>query len=390
MDDVNFNKIKRELLTLCDAVSQSLCFSKLHAEGKQVALSVDYSLVAGYVRPKSGWSYSDQDLGFDRDIDEVGRKIFEYYPAFALSTPYHLVLSQPTVMEFGIANSRLAGEAHEILRSTSGLDALYDAFMRYVESQGVPGAIDDSTLFQRAKRAFETLNHALDPLALPKFLDQIKQGYIHGLGTYFKPTDYQLSKPCIQEKTKQIWTFLNDERRIRPSQDPTYHYFNNFVDAWNFAVSYCLDRVNNNVSLSYVAPYPPGLENDQIRAAVRHRSTPASLLLDLVARKSTSTTAEPAKEALDWLMTCFDRAKICKEYLDHADSVTELSDVRKREIQFFYHDYMNRTFGKGRLIVNQNDEFVKARALFADKRTFRERFEQAASLAQDTQSDLSP
>jgi hypothetical protein len=388
MDDSNFEKIKRELLTLCDAVSQTLRFNAKAVSGGKVALAVDYSLVAGYVRPaKSVPGEMFIDVGFDRDIDKVGRRIFEQYPRFAESAPYRLVLSAPTVMEFELSTARMAGEAHELLRSANDMDALYEAFMRYIEADGSPTAIDDVGLFQRAKRTFETLNHTMDANALPRFLEQIRKGYIHGLGTYFRRSEFESAKPEIYRTTRDIWNFLNEQKKSRQGRD-VYHYFNNFVDAMNLSLSYYLDKLHDDISISYVAPYPPGLENDKIRSAVRHRSTPASLQLDLAARELTAGRKHPNTEALDWLTTCFDRAKICKDYLANANSATELSDVKKREVQYFYTDYMNPTFGKAKDEISPEQDYERAKALFSDKATFRKRFEDSVSLAKDTEIAL--
>ncbi|WP_072380764.1 hypothetical protein [Novosphingobium sp. NDB2Meth1] len=98
MESDPFRRIKMEIFTLADASSQVLDLYDKIDQNKTPVITVDYALISGFIRPDQRHKPTLNDVGFDRDIDFVGSRIFELFAQFGNTAPYQLAFSEPTVM----------------------------------------------------------------------------------------------------------------------------------------------------------------------------------------------------------------------------------------------------------------------------------------------------
>ncbi|WP_143146737.1 hypothetical protein [Novosphingobium sp. NDB2Meth1] len=248
------------------------------------------------------------------------------------------------------------------------------------EGSALESGIRDDELYKRAKILFEHAKSFFNKGATNSLLEMIRNNKVQGLGEFYTEDQFRAVKSQIYEDAMKVFDFLNANRSHGVSAD-----FNNFIDALNFAFAFHLNAIKNDVSLSYAAPFPrlprPTFHASRIQAMLERRSLPASLLIELNARKFVSGQAAQMGDmeagVRDWIATLHDRAKTCRDYISPANAVSEISFTRQREINLLYRDIMVPTFNG-----IDSKASPSLRNIFSDHSSFKQRF------AQDIEENL--
>jgi hypothetical protein len=382
----NFDRIKREILSLCDALAQALLLSGRSNTHTSIEI-VDSSLVSAFVLEGSGLS-KENDKTIEHDVALLGKETFSLYATHNSASSFRVGFTIPTVYEF--ANSMIALSRKVDKKGSRFLQdaALYDQAMRLIDRSldaSVPLTGDE--LFSHITQVVSILPSDASKNNTNRLLTLVKDGAISGLGAYYSSDDYKSLRTKIIASKDDALHVLNKSRRRKIGESTQAFNFRNLIDAANLSISYWFNQVRKDTSVSFAAPFP-SLRNEQsIRAMLRARTLPAALCLSLRSVEY-SKSRGPEDVAQSWLVTFARRAATCAEFVRGAENISQLTDPMKSEIFLFYEDFVKPGFGQPARVLTSDETLSRARELFTSQVAFRERFEQASASLGDTADEV--
>lgn len=385
----NWEVLRREISSLCDALGQTFVQMDASADGSTTFLAnIDNSIISRYIIPQSSEAnLHNIDDAVDRDLSVLAPETFRLYSRYWEQSPIRIVISLPTVIELAIS---LINVGNKLTRSADSLDkhpVLYDNLMRRLNIVGkkddVPLSNDE--IYRLTNQIFSLIPSVTRSSQAPQFLSLIQKGAVGGFGRYYNDIEYQQIKRRLLSIRSRVVGFLDAHRKRRDGEAPYDFHFRNNIDALNFAMSYSFDRVRDNTNVSFAGPFPAYLdkvsrdEDHYLAKVLEARTNPATLFLQLRAKEVTEKLGNPSVEARNFLQVLADRAETCRNYLLGVDSLTSLGDSRMTEVYLFYEDYMRPLFGEKKYRRNDDTTLQRARELFTDKAAFRERFHKTSA-----------